>query len=333
MEYVYISGTNLNVSRIALGTWAIGGTDWGGTDEQVAIRTIEGALDRGINLIDTAPIYGFGRSEEIIAKALRSHPRDQVIIATKCGLDWSDDDGVRRNSTRARVLQEVEASLRRLNTDYIDIYQYHWPDTAVPFEEQALLMEELRKTGKIRATGLSNYTVEQMEAFRKVAPVHTIQPPYNLFERGAEDNVIPYAREHNMAVLAYSPLCRGLLSGRINSKTTFAADDIRRQDPKFQPPRFAQYVGAVAELSDFARERFGRTVSAMAVRWVLEHSNSIIALWGARKPEQLAGIDSALGWRLDPGSVLQINAIVARHVADPIGAEFLAPPERKREAA
>jgi aryl-alcohol dehydrogenase-like predicted oxidoreductase len=332
MEYVYISGTNLNVSRIALGTWAIGGTDWGGTDEQVAIRTIEDALDRGINFLDTAPIYGFGRSEQIIAKALTSHRRDQVIIATKCGLDWSDDS-VKRNSTRARVLQEVEASLRRLKTDYIDIYQYHWPDTAVPFEDQARLMEELRKSGKIRAIGLSNYTVEQLEAFRKAAPIHTVQPPYNLFERGAEDNVIPYAREHNITVLAYSPLCRGLLSGRITAQTAFAADDIRLHDPKFQLPRFPQYIGAVAELSDFARERFGRSVSAMAVRWVLEQGNSIIALWGARKPEQLAGIDSALGWRLDPASVLQINAIVARHVVDPIGAEFLAPPERKREAA
>lgn len=332
MEYVYISGTNLNVSRIALGTWAIGGTGWGGTDEQVAIRTIEDALDRGINFLDTAPIYGFGRSEEIIAKALKSHPRDQVVIATKCGLDWSDDN-IKRNSSRTRVLEELEASLRRLNTDYIDIYQYHWPDTAVPFEDQALLMEELRKSGKVRAIGLSNYTVEQMEAFRKTAAIHTVQPPYNLFERGAEDNVIPFAREHNIGVLAYSPLCRGMLSGRITAQTAFAADDIRRQDPKFQLPRFPQYVAAVAELSDFARERFGRSVSAMAVRWVLEQGNSIIALWGARKPEQLAGIDSALGWRLDPASALQINAIVARHVVDPIGAEFLAPPERKREAA
>jgi aryl-alcohol dehydrogenase-like predicted oxidoreductase len=331
MEYVYISGTNLNVSRIALGTWAIGGTGWGGTDEQGAIRTIHEALDRGINLLDTAPIYGFGRSEETIAKALKSHPRDQVYIATKCGLDWSN--GITRNSTRERVLEELEGSLRRLNTDYIDIYQYHWPDTAVPFEEQASLMEELRRSGKIRAIGVSNYSAQQMDAFLHTTPIHTVQPPYNLFERDAEREIIPYARDHKIAVLAYSPLCRGLLSGRMTAQTTFPDDDVRRQDPKFQAPRFAQYVRAVNELNDFAQERFGRNVAALAVRWVLEQGDNMIALWGARKPEQLAGIDATIGWRLDPGSILQMNAIVARHVLDPVGPEFLAPPERKVEAA
>jgi aryl-alcohol dehydrogenase-like predicted oxidoreductase len=331
MEYVYISGTNLKVSRIALGTWAIGGTGWGGTDESGAIRTIDEALDRGINLLDTAPIYGFGKSEETIAKALKNHPRDQVVIATKCGLDWSH--GVTRNSTRERVFEELEGSLRRLNTDYIDLYQYHWPDTAVPFEEQAALMEELRHAGKIRAIGVSNYTAEQMDAFLQTAPIHTVQPPYNLFERDAEKGVLPYARDHKIGVLAYSPLCRGLLSGRMTAQTKFPADDVRLEDPKFQPPRFAQYVAAVNELNDFAQERFGRGVAALAVRWVLEQGDNIIALWGARKPEQLSGIDSAIGWRLDPGSILQMNAIVARHVLDPVGPDFLAPPERKREAA
>jgi aryl-alcohol dehydrogenase-like predicted oxidoreductase len=331
MEYVYISGTNLKVSRVALGTWSIGGTAWGGTDQSVAIRTIEEALDRGINLIDTAPIYGFGRAEETIAKALRSHPRDQVVIATKCGLDWSD--GVTRNSTRERVVEQLDASLRRLNTDYIDIYQYHWPDTAVPWEEQASLMDELRRTGKIRAIGVSNYSAEQMDAFRKTSPIHTVQPPYNVFERQAEGDVLPYAREHNITVLAYSPLCRGLLTGRMTKSTTFGADDVRSDDPKFQPPRFAQYVAAVDELSDYARERFGRSITALAVRWVLEQGNNIIALWGARKPEQLVGIDSAIGWRLDPASMLEMNAIVKRRVLDPVGPEFLAPPERKRSAA
>src|SRR5690242_4481913 len=316
MEYVYISGTNLKVSRIALGTWSIGGSGWGGTDEQQAIRTIDEALDRGINFLDTAPIYGFGRSEETIAKAMKSHSRDEVVIATKCGLDWSN--GVTRNSTRQRVLEEIDASLRRLNTDYIDIYQYHWPDTAVPYEEQAALMEELRHAGKIRAIGVSNYTAEQMDAFIKTAPIHTVQPPYNLFERDAEKEILPYARDHKIAVLAYSPLCRGLLSGRMTPETTFPADDVRLEDPKFQPPRFRQYVAAVDELKEFAEERFARNVAALAVRWVLEQGDNMIALWGARKPEHLSGIDSALGWRVDPASMLQMNAIITRHVLDPI---------------
>jgi aryl-alcohol dehydrogenase-like predicted oxidoreductase len=332
MEYVYISGTNLRVSRIALGTWSIGGTGWGGTDEHGAIRTIEEALDRGINLIDTAPIYGFGRAEETIAKAIRSYPRDQVVIATKCGLDWSGGK-ITRNSTRERVLEELEGSLRRLNTDYVDIYQYHWPDTAVPFELQAALMNELRASGKVRAIGLSNFTVEQMERFRKTAPIHTIQPPYNLFEREAESSVLPCAREHKIAVMAYSPLCRGLLGGRITRQTHFGPDDVRSSDPKFQPPRLSQYVAAAEELRDYAQARFSKPLTALAVRWVLEQSDNIIALWGARKPEHLAGVDAVLGWRLDPASLLEINSIVSRNVVDPVGPEFLAPPERSASAA
>jgi aryl-alcohol dehydrogenase-like predicted oxidoreductase len=331
MEYVYISGTNLRVSRIALGTWSIGGTGWGGTDEQGAVRTIEEALDRGINLIDTAPIYGFGRSEQTIARALISYPRDQVVIASKCGLDWSD--GIKRNSTRQRVMEEIEGSLRRLKTDYIDIYQYHWPDTSVPFEEQAALMNELRAEGKVRAIGVSNFSTEQMETFRRVAPIHTAQPPYNLFERQVETSILPYARDQKMVVMAYSPLCRGLLGGRMTRQTRFGSDDVRASDPKFQPPRLSQYIGAAEELKDYAEARFAKPLSALAVRWVLEQGDNIVALWGARKPEQLAGVDAVLGWRLDPASILEVNSIVGRRVLDPVGAEFLAPPERNRDVA
>src|SRR5690349_610885 len=176
MEYTVISGTEMNVSRIAQGTWAIGGWMWGGTDERESIRTIHAALDKGINLIDTAPVYGFGVSEEIVGKAIeeRGH-REKVFIATKVGLEWHNGS-VSRNSSRDRIRKEVEDSLRRLRTDYIDIYQVHWPDLAVPIEETAQTMQALLKEGLIRAIGVSNYSVEQMKQFASVAELHTVQP-------------------------------------------------------------------------------------------------------------------------------------------------------------
>ena len=192
MEHIKITGLPFDASRIGLGTWAIGGWLWGGTEESDAINTIHAALDNGINLIDTAPVYGFGRSEELVGKALQGGRRAGAIIATKVGLDWGSGK-ILRNSTPARLRQELEDLLRRLKTDVIDIYQVHWPDASVPFEETARTLEALRREGKIRAIGVSNFSPEQMDRFRKGAPLAAIQPPYNLFEREIEKDVLPYA--------------------------------------------------------------------------------------------------------------------------------------------
>ena len=212
LEYIDIKGTNLIASRIALGTWAIGGWMWGGTDEKESIRTIHAALDHGINLIDTAPIYGQGRSEEIVGEALRqTGRRESILLATKVGIDWTKGR-IERNSTRRRIFQELEDSLRRLQTDYIDLCQVHWPDPLVPIEEVARILRELYEQGKIRAIGVSNYSPEEMARFEAIAPIHTIQPPYNLFEREIERDVLPYALGHRITTLTYGALCRGLLS-------------------------------------------------------------------------------------------------------------------------
>src|ERR1700723_2330778 len=247
-EFVDLPGTQLKVSRVALGTWAMGGWMWGGTDQRESVATIHAALDQGINLIDTAPVYGFGVSEEIVGAALEGI-RDRAVIATKTGLEWRDGK-VYRNATRARIMQEVDDSLRRLRTDYIDIYQVHWPDPLVPIEETAEVMRSLYEQGKIRAIGVSNFSVAQMEEFRNVAPLHVVQPPYNLFERAIEADILPYCRQNGIAVLGYGALCRGLLSGRLHADTKFEGDDLRRTDPKFQSPRFAQYLAAVARLDE-----------------------------------------------------------------------------------
>lgn len=326
IETLSIEGIATPISRIGLGTWAIGGWMWGGADDERSVTTIRTALERGINLIDTAPVYGFGHSEEVVGKALEG-VRDQAVIATKVALDWSDG-GPRRNSTPARIRQEIEDSLRRLRTDRIDLYQVHWPDPLVPIEETAAELEKLRQEGKILAIGVSNYSTEQMDAFRKAAPLASVQPPYNLFERAIETDVRPYARDNGLAVLGYGALCRGLLSGRMNSSTTFDGDDLRKSDPKFKAPRFAQYLAAVEALKNLARERHGKSVLALAIRWVLDQGPTI-ALWGARRPDQLDGIDEAFGWTLSPQDLQDIDRLLAEHITDPVGPEFMAPPTRK----
>jgi aryl-alcohol dehydrogenase-like predicted oxidoreductase len=332
MEHACISGTSLDISRVALGTWAIGGWMWGGTDEAQSIATLRAAVEHGVDLIDTAPVYGFGRSEEIVGKALAAgNLRARVRIATKAGLEWQNGR-VFRNASRVRLLREVDDSLRRLQTDHIDIYQVHWPDPLVPIEETAAAMRALFEQGKIGAIGVSNFSVAQMKAFRRVAPLHVLQPPYNLFERGIEAEILPYCRKNNIATFGYGALCRGLLSGRMHADTKFTGDDLRNTDPKFQQPRFGQYLAAVDRLDDFARRRFGKRVIHLAVRWMLDQGITT-ALWGARHPDQLQPVDQVSGWLLDEHAKAEVARILAATVTDPVGPEFMAPPARSLAAA
>jgi aryl-alcohol dehydrogenase-like predicted oxidoreductase len=326
-ESVDIPATQLRVSRVALGTWAIGGSMWGGTDCRESVATIRAAFDQGVNLIDTAPAYGFGVSEEIVGRAVANAGlRAHVIIATKVGLEWHEGK-VYRNATRDRITQEVDASLRRLRTDYIDIYQVHWPDPLVPIEETAEAMRGLYEQGKIRAIGVSNFSVGEMQRFQRVAPLHVLQAPYNLFERAVEVEILPYCRANNIVTFGYGALCRGLLSGRMRTDTTFEGDDLRRVDPKFQPPRFGQYLAAVEKLDQLAREHFDRRVIQLAVRWMLDQGVSV-ALWGARHPHQLSAIVGTTGWSVDTETRATIDRILCETVTEPIGPEFMAPLQR-----
>ena len=330
LEYIEIPRTNLVSSRVALGTWAIGGWMWGGTDDEVSIRTIHAALDQGINLIDTAPIYGQGRSEEIVGEALRQHGRREgVILATKVGIDWTAGR-IERNSARQRILQEFEDSLRRLQTEYIDIYQVHWPDPLAPIEETAATLRKLYDQGKIRAIGVSNYSPEEMARFETIAPLHTVQPPYNLFEREIERDVLPYALGHDVTTLTYGALCRGLLSGTMHADRQFSSDDMRKtSDPKFQQPHFAEYLNAASKLDAYAREHFGKRVIHLAVRWLLDQPGVGIALWGARRPEQLAAMKEVAGWSLTREDFTAVDAILRESIRNPVGPEFMAPPARQ----
>jgi aryl-alcohol dehydrogenase-like predicted oxidoreductase len=332
MEFATVSGTSHKISRVGLGTWAIGGWMWGRTDDAESITTIHVAVERGVNLIDTAPAYGFGRSEEIVGRAIaEGQLRSRVVIATKVGLEW-EDGKVFRNASRDRILREVADSLRRLRTDYIDVYQVHWPDPLVPIEETAEAVQTLFDQGKIRAIGVSNFSVAQIERFRRIAQLHVVQPPYNLFEREIEAELLPYCRRSDLATLTYGALCRGLLSGKLQEDAHFEGDDLRLTDPKFRPPRYAQYLTAVRRLDQFARDRYGKRVIHLAVRWLLDQG-ATTALWGARRPGQLQPVDEVFGWSLDTAAKVEIDRILRESMPNPVGPEFMAPPPRPQAEA
>ncbi|MBA2880966.1 aryl-alcohol dehydrogenase-like predicted oxidoreductase [Desulfosalsimonas propionicica] len=332
MEYTKIHGLDQKASRVGLGTWAIGGWMWGGTDEAQSVRTIHAALDKGINLVDTAPVYGFGTSEQIVGKAVAEYgQRDRLILATKVALQWDDaQKKVWRNSSPERIRKEIEDSLRRLQTDYIDIYQIHWPDPVVPFDKTAEVMAKLVDEGKIRAIGVSNYTVEQMEAFRAAAPLAVCQPPYNVFERAIENDILPYCIQSGIATLTYGALCRGLLSGKMTADQQFDGDDLRKVDPKFKSPRFAQYLEAVKQLQNLAEKKYSKKVLHLAVRYVLDKGASV-ALWGGRRPEQMEPLPDIFGWQLAEEDFAEMDQILAQAISDPVGPEFMAPPARQSE--
>ncbi|SFB92540.1 Predicted oxidoreductase [Bacillus sp. OV322] len=329
MEFTQIADTGMKASRIGIGTWAIGGWMWGGTNEDTSIQTIHAALDKGINLIDTAPVYGFGTSEEIVGKAVKQYgSRDSILLATKTALNWKNNEPF-RDGTKQRILKEIDDSLKRLQTDYIDLYQIHWPDPLIPMEETADAIQSLYKSGKIRAIGVSNFTVKQMEEFRKIAPLHTAQPPYNLFERDIEKDILPYCEENSITTLLYGSLCRGLLSGKMAASQTFGGDDLRNNDPKFQHPRFQQYLHAVNQLDQLAKDRYGKEVIHLAVRWILDQPGTGIALWGARRPDQLNAINEITGWTLTDDDKAAIDNILQTSISDPVGPEFMAPPTKE----
>jgi len=327
MEVTRIGGRE--VSRIGLGTWAIGGLDWGSIPDKDAVAICLEALDHGINLIDTAPIYGHGHAEEIVGRALREHGRrEDFFVATKVGLDWEQPDGVYADSRPERLRLELEASLLRLQTDFVDLYQVHWPDTREPIERTAEVLAGFVREGKVRALGVSNFSIAQMEEFRKVAELASNQPPYNLFERQIDGEVLPWCERNGVGILTWSSLCRSLLGGRVRRGMIFDEGDIRRFDPKFLQPRFEQYMTAVDGLERLARERFGKSIVELAARWVLDRPGISVALWGARKAGQLATVDGVMGWKIDAEVMAEIDRIVSSAVPDAIGPEYLAPKAR-----
>ena len=314
MRNAVLGRSGLDVSRVAFGTWQLGG-DWGNVDEDAAIAAIRHAHQLGVNLFDTAQAYGFGRSEEVLGKALRhdlDHNRDQVVIATKGGIN--PRSARPRDARREWLRSGVEASLRALGVEYIDLYQVHWPDADTPAEETAGALQELVDEGKIRHAGVSNYDERQMAAFDKTRPVETTQPPYHLFRRDIEDGVLPYAREHNVGVLAYSPLGSGLLTGTLTPDSTFGSDDWRSRSTAFRGETLRRNLAVVDKLTELASSR-GLSIGQLATAWVLAQPGVHVAIVGARSARNIENSLAAADVDLTESDLSEIEKIVTEGIS------------------
>jgi hypothetical protein len=277
--------TDLLVSRIAFGTWQLGG-DWGATDSQEAVAAIRRAADDGVNFFDTAQAYGFGASERLLAQALQGRARDELVIATKGGLRPAGL-GVARDASAKWIQTGIEESLRALATDYVDLYQVHWPDPRTAFEETAETLAKAIADGKIRHVGVSNFDVAQIEAFNATLPVETLQPPYHLFKRDIEADILPYAMANDIGVLVYGPLAHGLLSGNLRPDTRFDPADWRSKNPMFHGDSYDQNLRAVTRLQDLATRELGITLAQLAAAWTLANPAVDVAIVGTRNPDHV----------------------------------------------
>lgn len=312
MQGISLGSTGLHVSRIAFGTWQLSG-QWGAYDEDRAINAIREARDLGINFFDTAQAYGFGASERVLGRALRAEitgDRDSVVIATKGGVLPKGG----RDASAGYLRKGVEQSLRSLGVETIDLYQVHWPDPNVPAAETAGVLQELVDEGKIRFAGVSNYDARQMAEFAAVRPVDTLQPPYHLFRRGIETEVLPYTIEHNIGVLAYSPLASGLLTGRFDESTTFEESDWRSRATAFTGDTLKRNLTVVRRLADFAEER-GLTISQLAIAWVLARPGVHVAIVGARSSANIKASAAAADVELSAEDLARIDDLTADAVS------------------
>ena len=315
MENITLGRTGLEVTRICFGTWQFGG-DWGSLDERDNVAAMQRALELGINFFDTAQAYGFGASEQLVSKALggelRSR-RDEIVIATKGGLRV-EGDGLVRDSSPQWLRRGVDESLGHLGIDHIDLYQVHWPDPDTPLEETAGALGELVDEGKIRHVGVSNFDVEEMRGFERGRRVESLQPPYHLFRRDIDDDVLPYCRDHDIGVLVYGPLAHGLLSGKFDRDTELSEDDWRSSSELFQGENFERNLDVVEELGRFAEER-GHTVAQLAVAWTLARPGVHVAIVGARRPDHIEGTAPAADIELSSDDLERIESIMEGAVA------------------
>lgn len=317
MKQVRLGRSELTVSTIAFGTWQLGG-DWGNTNEKRAIGAIRRAAELGVTLFDTAQGYGFGSSERLLARALDGVGRDQVQVATKGGLRPEGDHLV-RDASPAWVRKGVEESLHALGTDRIDLYQVHWPDPSTPLEETASVLAELVSEGKILHVGVSNFDTEQMDAFARVLPVETLQPPYHLFRREIEAGILPYAASHDIGVLVYGPLAHGLLGGALAADTAFPAADWRSTSADFRGATYRRNLGVVARLRRLAAERLGVSLGQLAIAWVLANPDVDVAIVGTRDAAHVEEAVAAVGIELPQDVLAEIDTIMrdASPVAGP----------------
>jgi methylglyoxal reductase len=314
--------SGISTSAVGLGTWAIGGWMWGGTDEQASIAAIQASIDEGVTLIDTAPAYGMGRSEEIVGQAIKGR-RDKVVLATKCGLVWhvqrgnyffsQQDKPVHRHLGRESIRHEVEESLRRLGTDYIDHYITHWQDPTTPIAETMAALEELKVEGKIRSIGASNCSSDDLAAYAAAGQIDAVQEEYSMVKRNIEQEILPFCRSRSIAVLSYSSLALGLLSGKIGPERIFSGDDLRKDNPRFSVANRSRVASLMEVLRPIAGEH-GASAPQIVIAWTIAQPGITSALCGARNPEQAHENAAAGRIRLSPSELAMIDAAISKHL-------------------
>ncbi|MFA6243001.1 MAG: aldo/keto reductase [Candidatus Hydrogenedentales bacterium] len=330
MQYRKLGRSDLNVPVVSYGAWAIGGWMWGGTDDSAAIRAIQAAIDEGMTLVDTAPTYGMGHSERIVGKALQGR-RDNVIVATKCGVRWdlesgkvwfetTDNEGNPRKMTRClrpeSIRRELEQSLQRLGVDVIDLYQCHWPDPDTPIADTMETLLDLQRQGKIRHIGVSNFTVEMMTECLKAGVIVSDQPQYNPLQRGIENDVLPFCAEHEIGVLAYSPIAQGLMTGKVGMDRTFKEGDARAERPWFKPENRRRVLDMLERIRPIA-DGHGVTLTQLTINWVFSQKGLTTAIVGARDEKQVAENAKAADFTLTADELQTIRAAVEA-LGDPV---------------
>ncbi|WP_235865308.1 aldo/keto reductase [Alloyangia mangrovi] len=319
-----IGRSGIEASVIGLGTWAIGGWMWGGTEEAASIAAIQASVDEGVSLIDTAPAYGQGLAEEIVGKALVGR-RDKVVLATKCGLVWHttkgnhffDYDGqpVHRYLGRSAIIYEVEQSLKRLRTDRIDHYITHWQDPTTPIEETMEALEILKAQGKIRSIGASNTTPSDVTAYLAAGQLDAVQEEYSMLKRDLEQSLLPLCREHGVSVLSYSSLALGLLSGKVGPDRVFSGDDQRRDNPRFSQDNRRKIAAFMDEIALIA-ETHGATLAQTVIAWTVQQPGITFSLCGARTAQQARENAAAGRMRLEQADITAISTAAERHLID-----------------
>lgn len=306
MIYRPLGKAGFDISAIALGCWAMGGALWGDQDDDASVTTIRHAIDIGVTTLDTAPVYGSGRSERVVGKALEGI-RDKVVLATKWGVYRDPAGEIERSSTPNRLEFEIETSLQRLQTDHIDLYQVHAPDDRTPIADTATAMNRYCEDGTIRAIGVSNYTVEQVKEWLDNAPLHCLQPPFSMFRRETANDLLPFCMEHDIATIVYSPLHMGLLTGKFDRNSEFS--DLRATHEDFSGQRFEINLDTIDELCEIA-DRLDCSMTQLAVAWTIHQPGVTAAICGARQPEQIDDSAGGADVELSDGVMDEINQIL-----------------------
>jgi aryl-alcohol dehydrogenase-like predicted oxidoreductase len=312
-----LGNSDLHLTPIGCGAWAIGGGNWefawGAQDDDESLRTIERALDSGLNWIDTAAIYGLGHSEEIVGKALKGRSQKPYVF-TKCSMRWFPDGKIYRSLKAGSLQEEIENSLTRLGVDTIDLYQIHWPNPEDELEEAWETLAKFQQEGKVRYIGVSNFNVDQMKRVQAIAPITSLQPPYSLLRRKIEEEILPFCRQHNIGVINYSPMLSGMLTGKMTAERVreMPADDWRKRSPNFQSPKLEQNLELAKLLGEIGKEH-GVAAGVVAIAWTLRNPAITAAIVGARRPDQVDGILPAATFRLSDGEAARIEGWLAEH--------------------